>query len=326
MIAHGGRGSGTVLPMTDVLAAARANAGDLPAPIEAVVALHAAAAPHRALAVLRSVAAARRAGADVEGRLAIDDQDVLVVRHHGVQVAISACAVQFPADGLGDAAAARNLADAVAAVMGGYEHGIMVRRPVPAGFDPSPVARAVHMWRLSMDRGEWQGRQAVYDDQKVALDIYVLRRPADGGRPRQVAAVPPLRSIPRLEVIYRAIAGAVDRLMDERVDLPVIVAVSASEPVGIGRGHLHGLLYGMPDEINVNDGRYLAAYRATGGSMFSEPTFRETSAVWWLHEGLAHDNPWCDASGAPAWPGRRFTAVVPAHGPARLATMGWEVA
>lgn len=306
-----------------ILRAARDEAGPLPQVIEDTIAAHEGPHPSRALAILRAVAAARKAGAEVEDRLPIDDHDVLRIRHQGLPAALAVCAVDFPSDGPGDPVVVQKLLDAIETVMGPYEHGILLRRPVPTGFEPAPVARAVHLWRLSMDRGEWQGRQAIYDDERAALDIYVLKKPGEGGRPGRVAAVPPLRAMGRLELAYRAVAGVVDRLVDERIDLPLVVAVDTSDKLHIPRGHLFTLLYGMPDEIDVTDGRWVGTWRASGTSMYSEASFRETAAVWWLTDGVAHENPWCVAPGAPRFPGRRFAAIAPVIGSLRRASMAW---
>src|SRR5688572_13584666 len=147
----------------EVIRAARAEAGPLPPVIEEWIASHEGPHPLRAAAILHAIGVARKAGAEVEDRLPFDDIDVVLLRHHGQSVALAACAVEFPADGAGDPEVVGRLLDAIETVMGPYEHGILLRRPVPKGFEPAPVARAVHLWRLSMDRGEWQGRQAIYD-------------------------------------------------------------------------------------------------------------------------------------------------------------------
>lgn len=201
----------------------------------------------------------------------------------------------------------RRLTDVLDATFQGRQYALYLRRGVPAGFDPSSVNRAVYLWLSAIDRGEWKGRHAIYEDDHVALELtLVQQRPdAPGGR---VMTVGPIDALERLETVDADVIELAGMRRVEAPDLPLIVALGCQPRWRLPRGYVEQLLYGTADRTEAAMGSEGPTYRATfrrgERSLFSDAAATNLGALWWI-EGAdsdpfaftawTNDNPWSEA-------------------------------
>lgn len=233
--------------------------------------------------------------------------------------AFAAHSFTTPAYEGGDRAAVENLVQALEGAFGDWRFALHLRRPLEPGFDPSSVARAVHLWRLAMDRGDWRGRHAVYDDESVSLDLTVTTRRKSGAAGGPMVRVPPMPGPERLARVVQRLEATTLALDDIDRDLPLVVLLYAEPAWRLPRGTVKEVLYGAADRTVATSGpegtSFRAWYRPSGTSLFSDVAYRSISALWWLEgapgapfvDGWAHENPWCEHAGrVPVFPGVRF--------------------
>lgn len=251
---------------------------------------------------------------------------------------LATLAFAHPPHESGDPRDVERFVPALEGALGPWRFLLHFRRPLPEDFDPAEVARAVHLWRMAMDRGEWGGRHAVYEDDGVAVDLSVTDDTNHQGG--LIARVPPLPAMDRLSVVYQRIIAGLHAL--EGVEgQPIVFALHAEPAWRMPRGHALDLLYGLLDEVVAErDGdrlRFEAVVRPTGVSLFSDPACRDVAALWWLEpgdgaiRGQAHVNPWCAAGPPPSFPGTSFEPLPgtehtllrrPTPGPVRMVQRG----
>ena len=211
------------------------------------------------------------------------------------------------------------LTAALDATFGDREYVLYLRRAVPAQFDPAPIARAVQLWLGAIQRGEWQGQHAIYEDGAIALELTLTGRTAPVGRARRLFTVGPVSALERLAAIDQRLVEDSNRLLDDFGDVPVVFAVGSDGPWRMPRGYIQQLLYGMPWQVRTERGEtsaYQAVFQRNERSLFSDPACRSVVALWWIapgrdgaiDAGTAYDNPWAPTA-APAVPVHRFAQV-----------------
>lgn len=253
-----------------------------------------------------------------------------------------------PAHECGDPRDVARFLPALEGALGPWRFLLHFRRALPPEFDPAEVARAVHLWRMAMDRGDWGGRHAVYEDDGVAIDLAVTDDTEHQGG--LIASVPPLPAMDRLSGVYQRVIAALHDLEGMR-EQPLVFALHAEPAWRLPRGHVFELLYGLLDEMsaerNGDELRFEGVVRPTGVSLFSDPACRDVAALWWLEpgdpgqvRGQCHVNPWCAAGPPPTFPGTSFAPEPgtedtilrrPTPGPVRMIATGrgltsWEIA
>lgn len=219
-------------------------------------------------------------------------------------VVVAYPAERFPA---GDPDDLARLGSALDATFGDRQYVLYLRKAVPAGFDPAPVARAVHLWLSAIQRGEWQGQHAIYEDNGIALELTLtgaFREEAQSGR---LFTVGPISSLERLAALDQRLVDETHRFHEEAGEMPLVFALGADGPWRMPRGYVQQLLYGTADEIRTEtaaDGAspvYEAAFRPNGRSLFSDPVCRDVTALWWIEpDGTdvlgfrtrTYENPW----------------------------------
>ncbi len=216
----------------------------------------------------------------------------------------------------------------------GRRFALAIRRPVAPDFDPEAVSRAVQLWLMAVDRGEWRGRHAIYDDDHVAVELTLLDAvPTEPGR-ALTFLVGPSSSLERLGVLDGHLQAIARLHLDS--GLPLVGVLVGDPRWGIARGYAGQLLYGTPDEVRgqCGEGASLrAAYLHEGFSLFADAQFRRLAALWWLEpmpgdplgvQGFAHENPWALAAGqVPSFPGARFARVAQPDGVQRRGDRAW---
>ena len=290
----------------------------------------------RARAWLWSLTIAHRGGARAKGLLG--DHGVRVAHEDGRELGLVPLDWTLPAHSSGAPADLDRLVRALENAFGDWRFLLHLRRPLPAGFEPAAVAKAVHLWRMALDRGDWRGRHAVYEDDAVSLDLSVVRRHTDAPTGRELLLVPPMLAADRLADVYQRLLTVLLAFDEQGVDVPIVAALAAQPAWRLPRGHVQEVLFGLADQIQTTDHTYEATFRPNALSMFNDPACRALAALWWLDvgtegplswSGRAHENPWCDHGDAlPAFGGPHFAEVASKEtrtiGHRRPVTMAWK--
>lgn len=253
----------------------------------------------------------------------------------GQQCLVSVLAFDLPRHPGGDPAVIERLRDALDGVMGQRRYLFHIRQLLPADLDPEPVARAVHLWLMAIERGDWQGRHAVYEDDGISLEISLTGETAPvNGRPSMLW-VRPLVGMDRASTVAQDISTLLFDLEDEAdPELPLVVVLAAAPGWGLSRGNMLQALYGLPDLVCSGPDTSEASFAQAEHGLFADPMSRRLCALWWVEEGQeadtlrgwATDNPWCDEPhSAPVFSGRRLLARVRPDGLGLgPATLAWE--
>ncbi|MBA2320032.1 MAG: hypothetical protein H0V89_02655 [Deltaproteobacteria bacterium] len=212
------------------------------------------------------------------------------------------------------------LVAALDATFGDRQYVLYLRRPVPAGLELGPITRAVHLWLSAIQRGEWQGQHAIYEDQSVALELTVtgtLREERGSGL---LFAVGPVTALERLASLDQTVMDHIAGLDTVIGDLPLVAALGSAQAWSLPRGYVQQLLLGTPDQVRTHSPPtplYEAIFRENSRSMFADPVARTLCAVWWLGPpgqaggdwtASSWDNPWSNRVG-PAVGCPRFRVV-----------------
>ena len=80
--------------------------------------------------------------------------------------------------------------DALKGAFGERRFMVAFRRPVPKNYDPEPMARAVSMWLVALQRGEAYGPHAIYEDDDVAVELTLMT-----GAPGHSFTIPPCTAL-----------------------------------------------------------------------------------------------------------------------------------
>ncbi len=216
----------------------------------------------------------------------------------------------------------------------GRRYALYLRRAIPPSFDPTPVVRAVQLWLQAIDRGEWKGRHAIYEDDGIALEITLVpqRVDAPGGR---VTTVGPIDALERLADVDAAVVEMAQVHGAAHPDLPLVLLLGARPRWRLSRGYVEQMFYGTAVQTHTVTGPggvvYRAQFRRDGKGLFADRALASVGAVWWVEEegpdpfgfhAWSHDNPWSEARAAlPALPVSRFAAQGP---DGERETLCWE--
>lgn len=271
-------------------------------------------------AVRTDLAALRLAG-EAGARPVDASDDHFVLEADGQRFALDTLFWATPAHPAGRPEDLARLGEILDTTFRGRRYALYLRRPVPSAFDPAPVSRAVHLWLQAIDRGEWKGRHAIYEDDDVALELTLVGRGADGEEGR-VMRVGPIDALERLESVDRAVSERAGRHRAESPELPLVIALGAQPRWRLPRGYVQQLLYGTAARTEAASGpegfTYRATFRASGRALFADEALARVASLWWVEgagddpfgfEAWGNDNPWSDAARLPDLPVSRFLAA-----------------
>ncbi|MFT4628173.1 MAG: hypothetical protein ACI8PZ_006868 [Myxococcota bacterium] len=245
--------------------------------------------------------------------------DVLLLElEDGRKVGLSVLVQPIDAHPSGDPADVQSLIGALNTTFGDQRYVLYIRRRLPGGLDPENIARAVRLWLAAVERGEWQGRHAVYEDDDVAIELTLVGDAPAGGR-SLMFMVGPVRALEQLTALDARLVDLVDRHAEDAPGLPVIYCVGCTAKASLARGYIQQLLYGTADTISAaNDAwRYEASFSHSGRSLFSDPACASIASLWWLDpipdaagfRSMALDNPWVADGLVVQIDGTRFQVV-----------------
>lgn len=191
---------------------------------------------------------------------------------------------------------------------------VSIRRPVPVDLDVGPITTAVQLWLAQLDRGPGE-RTATYEDGDIAVDLTLVegssgKKGSAGGR---LLTFGPMEAMELLGQVDGALVEAASRCEESLGSLALVMVVAYEQPWRVPRGFVQQLLYGTPDVVRV-DGMYEAEFTANGRSLFSDPSARGVSALWWIGPRAsgghrAYENPWAAGPVGLAVPPPHFSPI-----------------
>jgi hypothetical protein len=261
--------------------------------------------PERGRWLMHALALAGTAGARAVGR---SDDVVELMDRNGRSAGLSVLHFSSPAHPAGEPRDVARLKAALDRTFGSIGYVLYLRRPVPSGYDPAPLVRAVRLWVAAIDPAD--SHHAIYapereagrpEEVEVELTVIGKRRAKLSGR---VLTVGPVAALERLGGIDEVLVEAAVRHEDALGRMPMIYCVAASS-WRMPRGYAQQLLYGTPEWVCTTSGdqpTYHAAFRPNGRCMYNDPICSNVASLWWMEghgddplgfSSWAHDNPWC---------------------------------
>jgi len=247
------------------------------------------------------------------------DSDFVRLRHSNGQTLLAGAAVfAAPTEINRETEAVDRLVQALSAVIRDTKYILHLRRPVPERFNPEPVARATQMWLSARERGEGVWRNALYEDDKVSVEISLTDLPAEPDSETLMFIARRGRSSLSLNALERKLIALAEKNALLDYEEPFVLAVGSSNPWNITRGFLRHWLYGVPLEAKTSreaaGQTFDALHEPTG--LFATPIGSRISGLWWrsgaegkegYETGWAQENPWNSFVGTmPSFSGPRY--------------------
>ena len=166
--------------------------------------------------------------------------------------------------------------------------GLLVRRPLPPGFDPEPIRRAIELWLREVERGGWSGRYATYDDDEISLEFALTGERARADQELVAFVLGPFDGHRRIE----RLANDIDDVMYQGTGRRVLISLVSSLPWRISPGSLGEFLFGHPTAQTTAGPDSLESTFGMdgGGSLLRDPRFGNLAAVLLL-DGATPDVP-----------------------------------
>lgn len=228
----------------------------------------------------------------------------------GKQCIMGFQSVEFETAPTGRATRAR-LEQVLDRAMGERAYILHVRKPLPESMDLDSVGRSVRLWLQAIDRGDWVGTNAVYEDGGVDLEI-TLTGGRSANKPR-VFTQCPLTGLEHLSAVYERLVQLAEGAEEVSEGLPVILVLGAQPSFRLSAGHVLQSLYGLAARVDSCPEGTVSWYTDYNRSFFGDPENRHVGAVWWVQgrgddelapHAWAHINPWCAAPhGLARFPG-----------------------
>jgi hypothetical protein len=192
-----------------------------------------------------------------------------------------------------------------------------LKKPLPEDFDPLVLVEPIQNWLSEIERGQWTGGYAIYDDGDVVLELCLLDEVLGEGPGRMLFHVPPLAAERTLSELMPQMVHRLEN--QQRDDNLVVFVFLGQNPWRWNASLLLSVLYGRCIEAN-SCGHEEMSYRFAPGdvSLMANPLGNRIGAVWWLQpsnsdalaEGVAYRNPWrLEQGSVPSFPGVQFSGV-----------------
>ena len=149
----------------------------------------------------------------------------------GRPVALATLAFAHPEHEAGAPDDVQRLISALESALGRWPFLLYLRRAVLAGFDPKAVAQAVQLWKMALERGDWRGSHAVYEDDDIAIELSVTPPLPEDQPAKVLVAVPPLNASDRLAIVYRSMGRAKEADAIDAELLKLLAVADADHPV-----------------------------------------------------------------------------------------------
>ena len=247
------------------------------------------------------------------------EEDFVRLQHSDGRTFLTAAAVfSAPKEIDCDNEAVERLVRALTAVIRENKYILHLRRAVPKGFNPEPVARATQMWLTAREKGEGIWRNALYEDDQVSVEISLTDLPAEPDSETLMFIARRGLSSSLLNSLERKLIALAEKNALLDFEEPFVLAVGSPNPWNITRGFLRHWLYGVPLEARTERQgtaqTFEALHEPTG--LFATPIGSRISGLWWqsgaegkegYETGWAQENPWNSfVGGMPSFSGPRY--------------------
>ncbi len=188
-----------------------------------------------------------------------------------------------------DRAGVQKLVQALERVGTTLRFAVYVRRWLPPDFDPEPVRRAVELWLRECEDGAWEGTQAAYEDEGVALEFKLSGGEVQDGQSPVAMTLGPFVASRVMMALEQRVIQALDRVrLTAQADTPVLVAAVADQPWQLTRGYVREFLYGKPRftrfTLDQDGSRSWEAGLSPDPEpcLFKDPVYRDVCGMWLL--------------------------------------------
>lgn len=213
---------------------------------------------------------------------------------------------------------------------------LLIRRWLPPELDPEPVRRALELWLAQVAHGQWQGRYATYEDERISLEFSLTGEEVTGDQSPLAFCMGPFFAHRMMEAIEPRVVAELDRYVaSPHRRQPLLLACVTDQPWQLNDSYLLDFLYGRPDAIYMDERGLSREYSGSPGvCVFRDPLYPFLSGVWMLdrHPVQSMDarlrvciNPWAQSrleARHVAW--RCFTSHPEGRPEGRSSHLSWQ--
>jgi len=253
----------------------------------------------------------------------LDEVRIHMTDPDGSSFALAVVACRVPRFPSGEQVDVDRLLAVLDSTFGDRRYVLYLRSAVPVDFDTAPIARAVRLWLGAIDRGEWQGQHAIYEDNDISLELILTEEKTENEEPARVFTVHPIDALERLANVDQRLVEHAAVHEETQPQMPLVFVLGANAPWRMPRGFAEQLLYGTAEWTSAvhADGAtaYQSAFSPNGRSLFSDPACALVSGLWWVEpvaddplssRSWCHENPWSrEGDRAPLLGSLRFEVV-----------------
>lgn len=236
----------------------------------------------------------------------------IVVEKDGIEALVMPVALDIVNGRVPQSLLLKQLTQHLETAIAGRRFVIHVKRDLPGHFDPMTLVQPVQNWVHEIERGQWSGGYAIYEDDDVSLELCLLDETAQEGQGRMLFHVPPLLTETVLRQAIPEMVNSIGRIGGG--NRPVVLLMLSNDRWPLNPAMMLNVLYGRCASKWVDDdGSSHHKFLLSGLSLLANDAFKGVGAVWWLGpsesvgliEGVSHSNPW-KACSLPAFPGHEF--------------------
>lgn len=221
---------------------------------------------------------------------------LLARRPNGMEIRLSVLSFIHKFRPIPDRATVRRLLLALDRIPSQERILVVVHRWLPHDLDTGPIRRAVESWLKMVSSGQWEGRFATYEDERISLEFGLTGEKSRKGRGRRVvAAMGPFFCPASLAAVEDRLLGELDTYrLGPQAGKPLVVACVAEQPWRVTEGYVRDFLYGRPRRMEMfRDGDShnveMEFEEGSAPSIFRDPLYRDLSAFLWI--GRDHLDP-----------------------------------
>ena len=182
---------------------------------------------------------------------------------------------------------------------------ILVKSWSPHKFDPEPVRRCIDIWLKAIEKGEWHGRYATFEDDHIQLEFTRTDEPTRTGQGAVPFVIAPNNGMHTIEIVESRLVYELDNLLKgSKGDGNLLVSLVTNTAWSLSPGLMRSLLYGRPVWQITNGEPQNQRFGFQHGdcpALFQEDLYqRLTGALVIDHPpesgpcGRAYHNPWAN--------------------------------
>jgi len=180
---------------------------------------------------------------------------------------------------------------------------ILVRKWRTHEFDPEPVRRCIDIWLSAIEKGEWRGRYATFEDDHISLEFTRTDAPVEPGDGSVAFLIAPENGMQTLEVVETRMVYEIENLLAKAPDgIQMMVSLVTNTGWALAPGLVRSLFYGRPIWQVANGDRHDQRFGFELGSepaLFQEPQYKPIGGALMVDRpdgrgpcGRAYINPW----------------------------------